>query len=68
MSGALQRSFGAAELSLGLVDGGDDVLAVGAEVRLGEAGHPLAVAADGVGQAASSAAVDDGSGTLIPPR
>ena len=39
----MQRSFGAAQLSLGLVHGGDDVLAVGAEVRLGEARDPLRV-------------------------
>ena len=43
----MQRSFGTAELAFGLVDRGDDVFAVGAEVRLGEAGDPLAVAVDG---------------------
>ncbi len=38
----MQRSFGAAELSFGLVDRRNDVLPLGSEVRLGEAGHPLA--------------------------
>ena len=63
----MQRSFGAAQLSLGLVDRGHDVLPLGSEVRLGEAGDPIAGAADGVGQAASSAAVDDGSGMVTGP-
>lgn len=45
----MQRPGGDAELALGLVDGGDDVVALGPEERLGHGGHAIALALDRVG-------------------
>jgi histidinol-phosphate aminotransferase len=46
---SLDGTLRAPELTFGLVDGSDDVLPLGPEVRLGQMGDPLARPADGVG-------------------
>ena len=48
-NGALQGALGGAKLALRFVDCPDDVVALGADERLGETSYPFAVAADVVG-------------------